>query len=281
MIDWPVGLSTGCFYQRPITEVLTPVRDGGFATLEICSSPAHLDYHDRQAVGRAAGMMRDLGLDPYSFHAPFREAIDITALDAARRGSSVDELLVAADSAAQLGVRNFVIHPGPDRAGRPPEAEYAQRMRNAADGLTRVAGHCRDRGMTLVLENMLPHLLFGRTGDVLWIMGEIRDLNVGICLDCGHAHIAGDLYTAPQKIGGHLRMLHANDNFGDADSHLPPGRGGVDWTQLLGVLAAVPFRGGVILELAGGHEPDPAAFIREARASREYLQGLLRQAQPS
>lgn len=276
MTDWPVGLSTGCFYQRRISDVLEMIRNSGFGMVEICSFPAHLDYHDRNTVRRTGQLMRDLGVEAFSFHAPFREAIDITALDKRQRDRSLGELLVAAESAAAMDVRHFVIHPGPDRSGMPPEAEYFARMENAAAVLDRVAGECRNMGMSLVLENMLPHLLFGRISDVLWIMGAIKDLNVGICLDTGHAHIGGDLYTAAHKLSGHLQMIHANDNHANWDQHLPPGKGGVDWHKLISRLAAQSFRGGIILELSGEPGEDGSHVLKLAQEARKYLQQLCR-----
>ena len=129
--------------------------------------------------------------------------------------------------------------------------------------------------MSLVLENMLPHLLFGRSSDVLWIMGAIQDLNVGLCLDTGHAHIAGDLYSAAHKLSSHLQMVHVNDNHGQFDQHLPPGKGGIDWQRIVQQLAASAFRGGLILELCGdpeGHD----RVLQQAQEARVYLQQIFR-----
>ena len=50
MSDWPIGMSTGCFYQSDILDILEVVRDGGFSIIEVCSYPAHLDYHDWEKV---------------------------------------------------------------------------------------------------------------------------------------------------------------------------------------------------------------------------------------
>ena len=71
MKPWTIGLSTGCFYNRPIFDVLHEVRESGFDVIEVCSFPAHLDYHNRADVERAGGMLRSLGIRPASFHAPF------------------------------------------------------------------------------------------------------------------------------------------------------------------------------------------------------------------
>ena len=76
MSDWPIGLSTGCIYQTSIFDCLEPIRNGGFSMIEICSFPAHLDYHDKEAVRRAATQIDELGMEPYSFHAPFADHIE-------------------------------------------------------------------------------------------------------------------------------------------------------------------------------------------------------------
>jgi len=124
--------------------VLETIRNSGFSMIEICSFPAHLDYHDKDTVRATGQLIRDLGMEPFSFHAPFRDTIDITSLQHDQREFSLRELLIAAESAAAMGVRHFVIHPGPDRSGKPPEAEYVARMENASKVLGRVSGHCRD-----------------------------------------------------------------------------------------------------------------------------------------
>ena len=116
MSDWPVGLSTGCFYRTSIFDCLEVIRSSGFGMVEICSYPDHLNYHDKDAVRRAAQLMDRLGLEAFSFHAPFADHIDITASDPARRAAAEREILEAADAAAILGVRYFVIHPGPEES---------------------------------------------------------------------------------------------------------------------------------------------------------------------
>jgi sugar phosphate isomerase/epimerase len=150
-------------------------------------------------------------------------------------------------------------------------------MANAATVLTRVADHCRSAGMSLVLENMLPHLLFGHTSDLLWMVGAITDLNVGVCLDTGHAHIAGDLYSSAQKLSKHLQMLHANDNDSRWDQHLPPGKGAIDWHRMVVQLVDESFRGGIIMELSGETGTDASRLLHQAQEARLYLHQVFRQ----
>jgi sugar phosphate isomerase/epimerase len=274
MSDWPIGLSTGCFYQRPILDVLEPIRDGGFTLLEICSSQAHLDYHREDDVKAAATAIGNAGLEPVSFHAPFADHIDITDLNQVRREAAVSELLTACDAAAVIGVRHIVLHPGPEIDCCPPDKERFKRLENGAASLNRVAAHCRQLGLRLQLENMLPHLMFGSASDVLYLLGAISDTTVGCCLDTGHANLSGDISMVVHKLSGHLQMLHANDNHRDWDAHLPPGHGNIDWRRLVAELEGVGFRGTIILELAGGVDEEPAIVLEKARDARRFLREI-------
>ena len=50
------------------------------------------------------------------------------------------------------------------------------------DSLNQVARRCKELGIMCVLENKLPHLLFGNTSDILWILDGINTAEIGACL---------------------------------------------------------------------------------------------------
>lgn len=276
MNPWIIGLSTGCFYRQPILSVLPAIRAEGFEDIEICSFPRHLDYHSEPEVHKAGEMILALGLRAVSFHAPFADHIDITSFDATQREASVAELILACTAAAQLGARNVVLHPGPERTGRPPHDEFVLHMRHAADGLNRVAARCCELGVQLLLENMLPHLLFGQTSDMLYLLGRINTCSVGTCLDTGHARLSGDLHQVVHKLSGHLKMLHANDNMGDWDAHLIPGDGSIDWPWLVSELKRLDFQGPLIIEMASRDGESNSDTLGRALRGRLFLENLLR-----
>jgi len=274
MVTWPIGLSTGCFYQQSIFDCLELILESGFSMIEVCFSPAHLDYHDHGTVHRAAARIDQLGMEAYSFHAPFTHGLDISSLDPGERQWALEEICHAAEAAAILQVHYLVLHPGPESSVIPPQEERLQRMENAVGVLNRVAERCRTLGIRCVLENKLPHLLFGKTSDILWILDAMDSIEVGVCLDTGHAFLSGDLHNLLYKLGGHLRMIHAHDNGGHGDDHLPPGDGRVDWELVVRMLAACHFRGAFILELAGAS--DPATTMANARRGRSFLRRVCR-----
>jgi sugar phosphate isomerase/epimerase len=152
--------------------------------------------------------------------------------------------------------------------------EQLPRMQHVVDSLNQAARRCRELGIMCVLENKLPHLLFGNTSDILWILDGINTAEVGVCLDTGHAFLAGDTHNLVHKLGGHLRMIHVHDNGGAGDNHWPPGDGKIDWEQFLRDLIEVRFRGALILEMAGND--DPAVTMTNARRGRSHLRDIAR-----
>jgi sugar phosphate isomerase/epimerase len=274
MTNWPIGLSTGCFYQQNILDCLPSICASGFSMIEVCSWPAHLDYRDHSAVGQAAARIHELGMEAYSFHAPFSDHIDIASPDATRRASALSEILRAAAAAALLKVHYLVIHPGPELPGEMSAEERLARMENVVASLSIVAARCRELGIMCVLENKLPHLLFGNTSDILWILDAISTTEIGACLDTGHATIAGDISTLVHKLAGHLKVIHAHDNDGHFDEHRTPGDGVIDWEKLLHDLVQTQFHGAFILELSG--EADMEATLAKARRGRQFLRALSR-----
>ncbi|MFZ0592119.1 MAG: sugar phosphate isomerase/epimerase [Bryobacteraceae bacterium] len=268
MADWTIGLSTGCCWKAGIFECLEDIRDCGFDLIEICSHPGHLDYHDLPLVRRAASLIRSLGLEAHSFHAPFAERIDITSLEEDARAAARQELMRAAEAAAILEAKYFVVHPGPEKTAFPERERFA-RLGNAADVLDQVYHHSGNLGVNLVLENMLPHLFAGRIENLLWIMETLKGRGVGICVDTGHGYLGCNLPEIVQLSAGHLRLVHASDNRGHRDDHLAPGDGGIDWSILLRQLLDVGYDGALILEIA--ELEDRRLTLEAASRGREYL----------
>jgi sugar phosphate isomerase/epimerase len=274
MTSWPIGLSTGCFYHRNILDCLPLIRESGFSMIEVCSSPEHLHFRDLRSVQRTAERIRDLGMEAYSFHAPFAPEIDIASSDDTQRAASVAEIFKAAEAAALLQVHYLVLHPGPENPAAVPVSEQLPRMQHVVESLNQVARRCKELGIMCVLENKLPHLLFGNTSDILWILDGINSAEVGACLDTGHAYLGGDIHTLVHKLAGHLRMIHAHDNDGAGDNHLAPGDGKISWNKFLRDLVEIRFRGAFILEMAGND--DPAVTMANARRGRTFLRDIAR-----
>jgi sugar phosphate isomerase/epimerase len=108
--------------------------------------------------------------------------------------------------------------------------------------------------MILALENSLPRVegRFGSRAEHLEaFIRELEHPRFGLCLDTGHAQVAGGQGGAVRLFDvmrPRLTAFHMQDNAGDRDSHLAPGRGSVDWGGIFRRLAAMDFDGPVCIE---------------------------------
>ena len=119
---------------------------------------------------------------------------------------------------------------------------------------------------------MLPHLFAGRTENLLWLLETLHKSNFGICLDTGHAFLGRDLTDTARWFSTRLTMIHASDNHGSWDEHLPPGDGEIVWPALLRQLRDLDFDGAFILEVAG--LDDQSIALDRARRGKNYLERL-------
>ena len=276
MVEWAIGLSTGCFYHEKILDHLEAIRAAGFAGIEVGSHPDHLNYRDRAEVGKVFRRLRELEMEALSFHAPFEDGLDISNPDKEERQGSLEKMLQAVEAAKDLGARYFVVHPGPEEEHHGTAEELDRRREAARESLRQIAQRCTDLRVGFLLENKLPHLIFGSAEELLGFTATLDAGNLGICLDTGHAHLSGDLYGMVPRFSQLTRMIHAHDNFGEHDDHLPPGEGRIDWPRLLTLLCESRFAGAVILELELRHQDDPQRLLERAARSRERTRDLLR-----
>ena len=108
------------------------------------------------------------------------------------------------------------------------------------------------------------------------MLGALQSTDIGICLDTGHAYLSGDLQTVAQKLAGHLFLIHASDNQGHYDDHLPPGDGAIQWQTFLQHLRLSGFRGAMMLEIAGNPSRSAEEVLDAARRGRRYLRRISR-----
>jgi sugar phosphate isomerase/epimerase len=270
-MNWPCGLSTGIAYRHPIEEVLPVVAGAGFRIVEVSTAPSHLDLDDRPRLRALGQTAADLGLRVHSLHAPFGHDVNLTSPDAAQRQHALDRLFRAADVLCDLNAGGlYVIHPG----GEDPRWvwEREARLRLSVEGLTRVWQACQQRGLMLVVETPLPHLLGGQPADFAWILARLPQEGLGVCVDTSHCALGGFLFESLEDNRARLVHVQASDNRGHTDDHLPPGSGVIEWARVRATLRRLEYGGVFMLEVAG--EGDVAAHV--GRLAAAHITGSAR-----
>jgi sugar phosphate isomerase/epimerase len=99
---------------------------------------------------------------------------------------------------------------------------------------------------------------------------DLEEIEIGICLDFGHAHLDGDVVDAIETVSEHLIATHVHDNRGRNDDHLLPFDGTIDWPAALTAVQKVGFDGGLMLEInATGATKETLARARSVREKME------------
>ncbi len=265
-MSWDIGLSTGACTDRPITDLLPALRAAGVMGVEVGTPPRHFDPWREDQIDAAGRMLRSLELEAVSIHAPFGGVLDLADPNPHHRHAAIGAALTAALALKQLGGRLVVVHP----SDLPRDQhDVRARLADCSRSLALLAENCGHAGLQLIVESPLPHLIGGAPDEFAELLANLPT-SAGVCLDTGHLSLGGHWLAFVRAAGSRLRHVHANDNHGHRDDHLPPGLGRIEWAMIASSLRDAGFKGWVMLELAcpGLSDTHPyfAGAIARARA---------------
>lgn len=274
------GVSTHLYHDvRLERDHLVEIAAHGFECIEVFATRSHFDYHDGAAVRALAEWLDDTRLTLHSLHAPITssytngqwgDVFSTASPDEERRRKTLTEAEAALAVAQTVPFRALVVHLGvPDsmaEGSRDNARESARRSIEALFEMTERAG------VRLALE-VIPNPLSTPEALVALIEHDLDGLNVGICMDVGHAHIMGDLGDAIECCSGHIVTTHLHDNKKRADDHLTPGEGNIDWPATLMELQKVGYDGAWMFEVA--NTSTPRAVLERTGKARQRFESLL------
>ena len=280
MLKRPFGISTHLYHgQRLSRDHLIEIAAHGFERVEVFATRTHFDYHNPAAVADLQQWLAEAGLELQSVHAPINEsftggrwgrALSLASPDEQERTAALEETERALHIARRLPVKVLVVHLGVPRTQPAPGGGNARAAaRRSIEALQPAAAAL---GVTLGLE-VLPNELSGAHSLVHFVEDDLEGMDVGICLDFGHAHLDGDIVDAVETVSEHLIATHLHDNGGRTDDHRVPFEGTIDWAAALTSVQKVGYEGTLLLEVAG---VAPAReTLEKARKAREKMERLL------
>ncbi|MFO7619360.1 MAG: sugar phosphate isomerase/epimerase family protein [Thermoplasmata archaeon] len=196
-----------------------------------------------------------------SVHAPFSD-INIGAFDERTRRYAVGTLCEVIRTSSRLGIGTVTIHPGV--IGPIQRYDRERVFKLTRKSLEEICAEAGDLGVGIALENM-PAMKVTICQTAAEMERMLEGLEMGMCLDIGHAHISGQI---DEMLGLEKRFLniHVHDNIGGpSDQHLALGKGKIDFS----VLGRLHYTGNHIIEANN-------ADMDEAAASKRFLENALR-----
>ena len=270
------GVSTHLFHEHRLTrDHLVHVAAHGFETLELFATRAHFDYHDGHAREQLAEWLSDTRLELHSVHAPAFEALrngkwagafSNASSDETRRRAAIAEAEAALALAAHVPFRFLVTHLGVPVSEAVGADNQRAAARRSVEELVALAAKVNVR----VAIEVIPNPLSSAAVLLDLIEEDLDGLDVGVCLDYGHAHLMGDLGEAIETLSGHLLTTHVHDNGGRRDDHLVPFAGTIDWDAAMMSTQKIGYEGIFMLEV--GDTGDPVDVLRRSVKARERLE---------
>jgi sugar phosphate isomerase/epimerase len=202
-----------------------------------------------------------------SLHAPLSD-INIASVNEGIWEESVRQIKESIENTYEFIDDICVVHPGilsPLSVQTPEKA-----VQKAIEGLTALCEFAAECGLRIAVENLPSiNMMLGRYLDeLIQIVRGVNMDNLGICLDVAHANTTKTLdeflNIRDRAEDMDIIHLHASDNFGADDLHLPLGKGNLDWKKVLNGINDYEYEGVMVMELytiEGGIES--LEFIRK------------------
>ena len=137
-----------------------------------------------------------------------------------------------------------------------------------------IADYAQELGIKIAFENTKIK------GYQEYILKNIKNDNVGICLDSGHlhAHFKDELNFDLFK--DKIFCVHLHDNHGEKDEHLIPFEGTIDWNWLMDKLIECNYKGPVTMELVYQNhyiEQDMTEFYKRGYQAGQCLEKMMKE----
>lgn len=271
------GISTHLFHEHRLSrEHLVHIAAHGFDAIELFATRAHFDYRDGQAAADLAEWLADTRLELHSVHAPIVGALkggkwvdpfSNASRDETSRKTALQETDAAIALARHIPYRHLVVHLGTPTTERVATNDNQPEL--ARRSVEEIVEKASREHVRVALE-VIPNTLSSAAALVHLIEEELDGLDVGICLDYGHAHLMGDLGEAVETVSGHLWTTHVHDNDGKRDEHLVPYAGSIDWEAAMMETQKIGYEGTLMFEVAD--MGDPVHVLERCTKARARLE---------
>lgn len=242
-----ISLYTHRFTASQMAESLTLLPALGFT----CYQPEIYRVEELAAwinggAGEVAESGRRLGLRPSQFVAHFLlEYFGRRDLLASPAG--IDEFSGVCEVCEAFEGLSVITLPLP--AFRADRGSWSEAYAALIDKLGRIGEIAHAAGIAVALE-VLPRSLLGGPAGVALLVGELSDLPFGYNLDTGHIWAGGDNPAwAAERLGHRVLGTHLCDNDGVVNDSLAPGRGTIDWHQVISSLGRIGYTGSFDIEI--------------------------------
>lgn len=235
--------------------------DLGFST--VFSMPK-----EAEVMAKNAEALAKVGMRYETLHAPFK-GINAMWLEGDEGEATLQQLTDCVDMCTAVGAPIAVVHLSSGETPPPPTDVGRGRF-------IRLVDHAVGKGVRIAFENQR------KLHNIAWAFEEFRDTPaVGFCWDCGHESCFTPGRHYMPLFGDRLICTHIHDNSGvyNADEHLLPFDGQIDFGYVAETLKVSGYTGSLMLEIKGNSDfyadLSVEAFLERAAAAVKRLRAMI------
>jgi sugar phosphate isomerase/epimerase len=281
-------------WDGPYERAIARIGDAGFRATELIAwDDESLDgYYTPSTVRQLRSILDEKGMVLSQFVV---KTPRLSSADPNERTAAVETFKRGVDKGLELGAQiiNTVVHYPfalampliTDRphvqlftVDLPPALDWDQNWHDYLGGLRACAAYADSAGVRYSLE---PHpFRYGSTTEgLLRILEAVDSPALGVNFDPSHLFPSGDIpQVAVRRLGSRVLHCHFSDNDGETNVHWRPGKGKIDWEQVLRALHDNAFAGVVSLEfedvpgVSRGVRDVPGVYKGNAEATEEFVE---------
>ncbi|MFA7065911.1 MAG: sugar phosphate isomerase/epimerase [Dysgonamonadaceae bacterium] len=267
-----------------LLKVMGEINDAGFKTMEMeIDADGCQTYADKWQT--IIDRSKSLKLDVVSIMAVTYE---IFSFDEEKRQNSLERFSQICEMTAAIGskmVTNcFYLPPemvpkertslykgGPADAIAIPEGFIWNELRENVIAQLRKASEIAEKnGLQFAMEMRAGDFISSVDG-VISVFRDTKMDNIGMVYDVAHANAIGEyLDLGIYKLDKYLKLVHLSDNDGTRPYHYQPGRGNIDFRNIINTLKKVKYKGYVVVDISGIDN-----IMQEAVKMKEMLEKLI------
>lgn len=251
--NWFAGTYDGIIEDFSQEELLS-LYENGIRYLELSINPLLQMSEEEQG-----NWIRDIKekteisrIQIWSVHMPWSNRLDISTENEEDRINTIHTHIRIMQLLEPLQVQKYVMHPSAEPI---TDNERPQRLANAIASLKILAEESKKYSGTIAVE-VMPRTLLGNTSDEILQIIEAVDNGLEICFDTNHV-----LQEKPEEFvrraGSLITTLHVSDYDGLDEKHWLPGRGIINWNQVIHELVQIGYEGPWMYEVVPREGDNP------------------------
>lgn len=249
--NWLLGTYGGVLSEYTL-ENFVKLKENGINVLEIGVGPlVNITQQEREEWCNHIKELADAaGLNIWSVHLPFSRILDISASEDSVRQNMIELCTDLIELCSVFGTQKYIIHPSAEPID---DSERNQRIENSIASLKILNEVAQAHNAKLAVE-CLPRTCLGNTSEELLMIVKSVGNGIEVCFDSNHL-LKENPEDFVKNVGSLITTIHISDYDGLDEKHWLPGKGVINWKNVIQELVNAGYSGPFMFEVVPRNNP--------------------------